>query len=296
MADDLELTRRFEAHRTHLHGVAYRMLGSVSEAEDALQEAWIRLSRADSSSVENFGGWLTTIVARICLDMLRSRKSRREEPIGEGEGETEPPASSIEPSTDPEKEAELAESVGLALLVVLETLGPAERLAFVLHDMFAMPFEEIAPIVGRTPDAARQLASRARRRVHGGQTVSDVDFGKKRSVVEAYLAALRSGDLQALVAVLDPDVVVRVDAAVSPSGVATESRGAQTWAPAAIAASKGARNARPAVVDGVPGLVVAPRGKLLLAVRFTFTADKISGLEVVADPERLASLEVSLLD
>ena len=296
MADDQDLTRQFEAHRSHLHGVAYRMLGSMSEADDAVQEAWIRLSRSDSSAVDNLGGWLTTIVARISLDMLRSRKARREDPIGEGEGEADAAAASIEPSTDPEKEAELADSVGLALLVVLETLGPAERLAFVLHDMFAMPFEEIAPIVGRTPDAARQLASRARRRVHGGATVPDVDLGRRRSVVEAYLAALRSGDLQALVAVLDPDVVIRIDAAIAPSGAATEVRGAKAWAPSAIAASKGAKSARPALVDGIPGLVVAPRGKLLLAVRFTFAGDKIASLEVVADADRLAKLEVSLLD
>ena len=252
------LAERFEANRTHLRAVAYRMLGSLSEADDAVQEAWLRLSRSDTSGVENLGGWLTTVVARVCLDMLRSRKSRREEPL---DAHVPEPIVSRADGIDPEHEALLADSVGLALLVVLETLAPAERLAFVLHDMFAVPFDEIAPIVGRSPTAARQLASRARRRVQGAATVPDADLTRQREVVDAFLAAARGGDFDALLAVLDPDVVLRADRAAVPPGASREVRGA-----AAVAKQGGhvggARAAQPALVNGAVGVVVAPRGRL----------------------------------
>src|SRR5712671_6740213 len=217
------LAERFEENRTHLRAVAYRMLGSLSEADDAVQESWLHLSRSDTSGVENLGGWLTTVVARVCLDMLRSRNSRREEPLDMHVPE---PIVSREDGIDPEHEALLADSVGLALLVVLNTLNPAERLAFVLHDLFAVPFDEIAPIVGRSPTAARQLASRARRRVQGGATVPDVDLTRQRAVVDAFLAASRGGDFDALLALLDPDVVLRADAAAVQMGSAPEVLGA----------------------------------------------------------------------
>src|SRR5713226_3500922 len=256
------LADRFEENRSYLRAVAYRMLGSLSEADDAVQEAWLHLSRADTSGVANLGGWLTTVVARVCLDMLRSRKSRREEPLG-----AEVPPVSRADGIDPEHEALLADSVGLALLVVLGTLDPAERLAFVLHDMFAVPFDEIAPIVGRSPTAARQLASRARRRVQGASTVPDANRARQREVVDAFLAASRGGDFDALLAVLDPDVVLRADPAAMPSGAATEIRGAT--AVAKRAAKGGARAAQPALVNGAVGVVVAPRGRLLMVLRFT---------------------------
>src|SRR6266699_1241362 len=221
--DEEFLVQRFESHRTHLRSVAYRMLGSQTDADDALQEAWLRLSRSDTSGVENLGGWLTTVVARVCLDMLRSRESRREEPLGV---HVPDPIVSREDGIDPEHEALLADSVGLALLVVLDTLNPAERLAFVLHDLFAVPFDEIAPIVGRSPTAARQLASRARRRVRGAATVPDPDLTGQREVVEAFLAAARDGNFDALLAVLDPDVVHRADRADVHAGASREVRGA----------------------------------------------------------------------
>ena len=235
------LAERFEANRTHLRAVAYRMLGSLSEADDAVQEAWLRLSRSDTSGVENLGGWLTTVVARVCLDMLRSRKSRREEPLGAHVPE---PIVSREDGIDPEHEALLADSVGLALLVVLETLAPAERLAFVLHDMFAVPFDEIAPIVGRSPAAARQLASRARRRVQGAATAPDADLTRQREVVDAFLAASRGGDFDALLAVLDPDVVLRADRAAVQAGASREVRGAAAVAEHASRGVPGSHNRR----------------------------------------------------
>ncbi len=229
--DDREyLAQQFEANRTHLRAVAYRMLGSVSEADDAVQESWLRLSRSDASEIENLGGWLTTVVARVCLDMLRSRKSQREEPLGPHVPE---PIVSREDGVDPEHEALLADSVGLALVVVLETLTPAERLAFVLHDMFAVPFGEIGSIVDRSPDAARQLASRARRRVRGAP-VPDPDLGRQREVVDAFLAAARDGDLEALVAVLDPDVVLRADRGAVAARASREVRGARAVAEQAL--------------------------------------------------------------
>src|ERR687891_851795 len=224
------LAERFEEHRTHLRAVAYRMLGSLSEVDDAVQEAWLRLSRADSAEIDNLGGWLTTVVARVCLDMLRSRQSRREEPFTPDAPE---PVATGTRGSSPEQEALLADSVGLALLVVLDRLTPAERLAFVLHDMFAVPFEEIAPIVGRSAEAARQLASRARRRVRGGGT-PDADLVRQREVVEAFIAALRAGDFEGLLAVLDPDLVVRADMA-DASGAPTEIRGATVWAEGGLA-------------------------------------------------------------
>src|SRR5437667_5714888 len=252
------LAERFEENRPHLRAVAYRMLGSASEADDAVQESWLRLSRAGTDGVENLGGWLTTIVARVSLNMLRSRTLRREEPIDApvtGQQAAEPAG-----GTDPEHEAVLADSVGLALLVVLDTLPPAERLAFVLHDMFAVPFEEIAPIVGRSATAARQLASRARRRVQGAETVPDPDRARQREVVDAFFAAARRGDFEALVAVLDPEVVLHADRTAAYAGTTLETRGAATVARGALAFSARARFAQPALVNGAVGIVVAPRG------------------------------------
>jgi len=284
------LAERFEAHRTHLGAVAYRMLGSPSEADDAVQEAWLRLSRSDTSGVENLGGWLTTVVARVCLNMLRSRKTRREEPLGE---HLPDPIVSREDGTDPEHEVVLADSVGLGLLVVLDTLAPAERLAFVLHDLFAVPFDEIAPIVGRSPSAARQLASRARRRVQGATTVPDADLTRQRAVVDAFLAASRGGDFAALLAVLDPDVVLRADRAAVHAGSPREVRGAQA---VAETFSGRARAAQPALVDGGVGAVWARGGQPRIVFRFTIRLGKIVGIDLVADPEGLRRLDLTPLD
>ncbi len=282
------LTEGFEANRNHLRSVAYRMLGSPTEADDAVQEAWLRLNRSDASDVENLGGWLTTVVARVCLDMLRSRAARREEPVGD----VPEPIVSHEEVIDPEHEAVLADSVGLALLVVLDTLSPAERVAFVLHDMFAVPFEEIAPIVGRSPDAARQLASRARRRVQGVAPAPDADLTRRRQIVDAFLAASRDGNFNALVAVLDPDVVLRADGAAVQSGAEEEVRGA-----AAVAGtfSGRARAAKPALVDGSPGLVWAPGGKPRVVFGFRIADGKIIEIELVADPEHIGRLDLVIL-
>jgi RNA polymerase sigma factor (sigma-70 family) len=282
------LAERFEAHRTHLRAVAYRMLGSLSEADDAVQEAWLRLSRSDPSRVENLGGWLTTIVARVCLNMLQSRRSRREELVG---SQVPEPVASQEDGGDPEHEALLADSVGLALLVVLDMLAPAERLAFVLHDMFAMPFDEIAPIVGRSPAAARQLASRARRRVQGAAP-PDADLGRRREVVDAFLAASRRGDFDALLAVLDPEVVLRSDDAAVRTGASKEIRGA-----AAVAGtfSGRARAAQLAVIDGAPGAVWAPGGQPRVVFGFTMAAGKIVAIDLIADPERLSKLDLAVI-
>jgi RNA polymerase sigma factor (sigma-70 family) len=280
----------FEAKRTHLTAVAYRMLGSRDEADDAVQEAWLRLSRSGASGVDNLGGWLTTVVARVCLDMLRSRKSRREEPWGDLVPE---PITSREDGTDPEHEALLADSVGLAMLVVLETLAPAERVAFVLHDMFGVPFDEIAPIVARSPAAARQLASRARRRVQGAAPAADADLTRQREIVDAFLAASRGGDFEALLAVLDPDVVVRADRVAVQEGASEEVRGAT--AVAGTFAGR-ARHAQPALVGGAVGLVWAPGGRPRVAFDFTIADGKIVAIELVADPERLRRLDVTVLD
>jgi RNA polymerase sigma factor (sigma-70 family) len=290
------LAERFEEQRPHLRAVAYRMLGSLSEADDAVQEAWLRLSRSDTSEVENLGGWLTTVVGRVSLDMLRSRKSRREESLEETH--VPDPIISSADGTDPEQEALLADSVGLAMLVVLETLSPAERLAFVLHDMFGVSFDEIAPIVGRSPTAARQLASRARRRVQGKATVPNADLTRQREVVEAFLAAARRGDFDALLAVLDPDVVHRADRAVAPPG-GSEVRGATTVANGALAYSRWARFAPPttlALLNGAVGVVVAPRGRLSRAVTFKIRRGKIVEIEVLADPARLRQLDLAVLN
>lgn len=295
------LAERFEAHRTHLRGVAYRMLGSHNEADDAIQEAWLRLSRSDTSRVENLGGWLTTVVGRVCLDMLRSRKSRREAYLDEHG--PEPTVSHVE-GTDPERETLLADSIGLALLVVLETLTPAERVAFVLHDMFDVPFDEIAPIVGRSPTAARQLASRARRRVRGAPAgASDTDLDRQREVVNAFLAASRGGDFDALLNVLDPDVVLRADNTAVQLAVARRAAGAPELAPEAHGADVVARTfsgraaaAQPALVNGAAGLVWAPGGRPRTVFGFTIKGGKIVAIDLIADHERLRQLDVNILD
>src|SRR5262245_42367656 len=290
--DAEQLTETFEAHRGHLRAVAYRMLGSVGEADDAVQEAWLRITRSDPGDVQNLAGWLTTVVARVCLDMLRSRKSRREEALNEH-------VVSIahrEDGADPEQEAILADSVGLALLVVLDTLAPAERVAFVLHDVFNLPFDEIAGVVRRTPAAARQLASRARRRVRGREAIPGSDLKRQRVVVDAFLAALRAGDFEGLLAVLDPAVVFRSDAAAGASGTPTEIRGARNWARGALAYSRFARFGRPALVNGAVGLVFAPAGRLSRVLTFMIAHDKIVQVEVIAAPERLHQLDLAVLD
>ena len=287
------LAEQFEANRTHLRAVAYRMLGSVSEADDAVQEAWLRLSRSEPSSIENLGGWLTTVVARVSLDMLRSRKSRHEEQLGPHVPE---PIVSSAAGVDPEHEALLADSVGLALLVVLETLDPAERLAFVLHDMFAMPFDEIAPLVDRSPAAARQLASRARRRVRGAAPVPDPDLERQREVVDAFMAASREGDFDALVAVLDPNVVLRADGGAERAGLSKEVRGARAVAEQALLFRHLGEFARPALVNGAAGLVTAPDGKPFSVLGFTIAHGKIVEMDILADPERLRELDLTVLD
>ena len=292
MSDREYLAERFEEHRTHLRAVAYRMLGSSSEGDAAVHEAWLRLSRADATGIDNLGGWLTTVVARVCLDMLRSRTSRREEPLTPHAPE---PVATVTSGSSPEQEALLADSVGLALLVVLDRLTPAERLAFVLHDMFAMPFEEIAPIVGRSATATRQLASRARRRVRGGAAAPDSDLVRQREVVDAFLAALRGGDFEGLLAVLDPDLVVRADVP-APSGAPAEIRGAAVWAKQAIAFGQLARLARLALVNGAVGIVMAPRGRLFRVVRLTIANGKITQIEVIGDRSRLGALDLSIVD
>jgi len=287
MNDHEWLADRFEANRTHLRAVAYRMLGSPSEAEDAVQEAWLRLSRAGTAGVDNLAGWLTTVIARVCLDMLRSRKARREEPLEAAPEQIVGGADGI----DPEHELLMAESVGLAMLVVLETLAPAERVAFVLHDMFAVPFDEIAPIVGRSPAAARQLASRARRRVQGTAPVPDADPGRQRQVVDAFLAASRGGDFEALLGVLDPDVVLRADPAAVRTGALREVRGATA---VANTFSGRARAAQPALINGAAGLVWAPGGRPRVAFNFTMSRGKIVAIDMVADAERLRELDLSI--
>jgi RNA polymerase sigma-70 factor (ECF subfamily) len=284
------VAKRFEENRKHLRAVAFRMLGSLSEAEDAVQEAWLRLRRSDTSDIANLGGWLTTVVARVCLDMLRARKARPEESDGAHAAESMQDDAT---SSDPEQESVLADSVGLALLVVLETLTPAERLAFVLHDMFGMPFDEVAPIVGRSLPAAKQLASRARRRVQGARAVPDGEIRKERDLVEAFLLASRSGDFDALVAVLDPDAVVRADKVVV--------RGASNVAKQALLASRDRTRrapyyARLALINGAVGLVVAPRGRLSMVLTFEIARESIAAIEVIADSARLSALELGVLD
>lgn len=286
------LAQQFEANRNHLRAVAYRMLGSLSEADDAVQATWLNLSRTDSSQIENLGGWLTTVVARVCLDTLRARNAHREETLDDRESQ---PLKNHDISTDPEHEALLADSVGLALLVILDTLNPDERLAFVLHDIFAMPFEEIAPIVGRSSTTTRQLASRARRRVRGATTVPDPDLRRQREVVQAFLTAARAGDFDALLAVLDPDVVFRADAASMPTRAAVEFRGASLVANQ-FKRPGSARGAQAALLNGAVGIVVAPRGKLKLVLGVTITDGKIVEIDAVADPERIRQLDLAVLD
>ena len=291
------LTERFEANRTHLKAVAYRMLGSLSEAEDAVQEAWLHLNRSGAGGVENLGGWLTTVVSRVCLDMLRSRRSRREEPLGQPYGVRVPePIVGREDRADPEHEVLLADGVGLALLAVLETLSPAERLAFVLHDTFAVPFGKIAPIVGRSPEAARQLASRARRRVRGENAIPDADLGTQREVVDAFLAAARDGDFEALLAVLDPDVVLRADLGPLPAGGSAEVRGAREVAGQALTFSRLGLVMRPALVNGTAGAVSTRDGQPFSVGGFTVRDRKIVAIDILADPARLRNLDLAVLD
>jgi RNA polymerase sigma factor (sigma-70 family) len=283
------LAERFETYRGHLRSVAYRMLGSAGEADDAVQEAWLRLSRSDPDQVENLGGWLTTVVGHVCLDMLRSRKSRPEDVVGLDVASS---ATNSPDGADPEHEAVLADSVGVAMLVVLETLNPAERLAFVLHDMFAVPFNDIAEIIDRSPAAARQLAMRARRRIQNTDTVPDSDAARQREVVGAFLAASRGGDFDALLTVLDPDVVLRADSAAVRVGAATDVHGA-----AAVAAqfSGRAQAAEMALIDGAVGLVWAPGGQLRVVFTFIVQDRRIAEIEQVADAESLRGFEVAVL-
>jgi RNA polymerase sigma factor (sigma-70 family) len=288
------LAERFEENRNRLRAVAYRMLGSLSEADDAVQEAWLRLSRSDAGSIDNLPGWLTTVVARICLDTLRTRSSHREEVLP---GDTSATTAIAGHGIDPEQEAVMADAVGVAVMVMLERLAPAERLAFVLHDMFGLSFDEIGPIVGRSAIATRQLASRARRRVQGAGTVAtNSDLKRQRELTATFLTALRNGDIESLVTVLDPDVVVRIDEAAARSG-AREIRGALNWARGAVTFSRsvGVHNVESALVDGTVGLVWAPHGKLKRALRFTFAQDKIMQVDIIADPARLRDLDLAAL-
>jgi RNA polymerase sigma factor (sigma-70 family) len=285
------LAQRFEEHRARLRAVAYRMLGSLSEADDAVQEAWLRLSRTDAGTVENLGGWLTTVVARISLNMLRSRRLRREEPLGV---HVPDPIVDRADGVDPEHEALLADSVGLALLVVLHTLSPPERLAFVLHDMFAVPFDEIGRIVDRSPDAARQLASRARRRVRGENAVPDADLDTQRDVVDAFLTAARDGDFEALLAVLDPDVVLRAD--LGPPIGTRETRGADAVVRQAQMYSRLGLVMQPALVNGAAGGVTTRDGKPFSVGGFTVVDGKIVAIDILADPERLRRLDLTILE
>jgi RNA polymerase sigma factor (sigma-70 family) len=287
------LADRFEQHRPHLRAVAYRMLGSLAEADDAVQDTWLRLSRAGTGGVENLGGWLTTVVARVCLNMLRSRNARREESL---EVHLPDPVVSAEGELQPEQEALLADSVGLALLVVLDTLTPAERLAFVLHDMFELPFEEIAPMVGRSPAAARQLASRARRRVKGAEPPApDPGLARQREVVDAFFSAARGGDFDALVAVLDPDVVLRSDAGARRPAASVVTRGAAAVARQAIMFALPAARLRPAVVNGAAGVVVTVRGRPVAVMGFTVAGGRIVEIDAIADPERVRALAAAVL-
>ena len=299
------VTERFEENRERLCAVAYRLLGSMSEAEDAVQEAWLRLTRVDTAAVDNLAGWLTTVVSRVCLDMLRSRNSRREEPMNMHAAEARVVSGG---GMNPEGEALLAESVGIALLVVLDKLPPAERLAFVLHDLFALPFDEIGPIVGRSPAAAKQLASRARRRVRGSSAPSDGARVRQREVVDAFLRAARAGDLQGLLAVLDPNAVIRIDAAArfdgvvrrdapeAEAGMAREIRGASAWAPQMLVLVRGRRFAvQPALINGSIGVIVGSGGRMVRALVFTFANDKVARLEAIGDPARLRELDIAVL-
>jgi RNA polymerase sigma-70 factor (ECF subfamily) len=292
------LAQRFEENRARLRAVAYRMLGSVSEADDAVQETWLRLGRSDTGGIENLGGWLTTVVARVCLNMLRSRRARRGESLDDTRvGVRVPdPIVSRADGLDPEHEALLADSVGLALFVVLDKLSPAERLAFVLHDTFGVPFVEIAPLVDRSPTAARKLASRARRRVRGAATSTDAGLACQREAIDAFLAASREGDFGALLAVLDPDVVVRIDGGAARAGLSREVRGARAAAEQTLTFSGLSLFVRPALVNGAAGVVVAPRGRPFAVMGFTLRRGKIVEIDVLADPARLRRLDLPVLD
>jgi RNA polymerase sigma-70 factor (ECF subfamily) len=287
------LTERFEENRHRLRAVAYRMLGSVGEADDAVQDAWLRLRRADTSDVENLDSWLTTVVARVALNMLRARRHRREQPL---DAHVPDPVISRDDAGDPEREAVLADSVGLALLVVLETLTPAERLAFVLHDMFAVPFEEIAPMIERSPAAARQLASRARRRVQGRAPAPDPDLARQRKVVDAFFAAARDGDFDALVTVLDPDVVLRSDGGLARPRYSVVVRGARQVAEQAVTYGRLAPFVRPALINGAAGVVVVAKGRPQSVMAFTVAGGRIVAIDVLVDPDRLARLDPTVLD
>ena len=303
MADNEWLAAAFEQHRDHLRAVAYRLLGSVTDADDAVQDTWLRLTGANTSDVDNLGGWLTTVVARVSLNMLRSR--RHEQPVGDSwagpealAGLSGPPGTGPSmPSGDPEDEAVLADSVGLALLVVLDTLTPPERLAFVLHDLFAMPFTEVAAVLDRTPEATRQLASRARRRVRGGSSDHDsADFARQREVATAFLAAARGGDLSALIALLDPDVTLRADAGASPSGRAVERQGVKVVSAGAVASASRAQHSQLALIDGTVGIVFAPAGHLQIVVKLAVnTEGRITAMDIIADQDKLRDLQLAML-
>ena len=285
-----EITQAFEAHRAHLRAVAYRMLGSLSEADDAVQETWLRLDRSDTSEVGNLGGWLTTVVARVCLDLLRTRTRRREDPL---DVHLPDPIVTAPDAADPQEQAVLADSVGLALLVVLDTLSPNERLAFVLHDVFAVPFEQIASVLDRSPAAAKQLASRARRRLQGAPAdAPTADPRRRQEIIDAFLAASRNGDFDALVAVLDPDVVLRADAGSGPFAPSRLVRGAPAVAGQALVYANLARFARPVLVNGAPGFLVAPAGRPIALLSLTFGTDTITAIDILADPDRLARLDL----
>jgi RNA polymerase sigma-70 factor (ECF subfamily) len=291
--EDEWLSERFEEHRPRLRAVAYRMLGSPGEADDAVQDAWLRVRRADTGEVDNLAGWLTTVVARVCLNTLRSRAARREDPLGV---RIPDPVLSRDDPGDPEHAALLADSVALAMLVVLETLTPAERLAFVLHDMFAVPFDEIAPMIERSPAAARQAASRARRRVRGQAPVPDPDPARQRAVVDAFFAASRNGDFDALLAVLDPDVVLRSDGGTARPRLNLVLRGRTDVAGQALASSRLSPFVRPALINGAAGVVVAAGGRTLFLMAFTVSGGKVAAIDVIADPDRLAAIDLTVLD
>ena len=293
MDESESLARSFEAHRAHLRAVAYRMLGSLSDADDAVQETWLRLARSDTSGVQNIGGWLTTVAARVCLDMLRARAARREDPL-----DVYVPDPIVSPAvgSGPEQEALLADSVGLALLVVLDTLSPTERLAFVLHDVFAVPFDEIARILDRSPAAAKQLASRARRRLGGTGSAPNADLVRQRDIVDAFLTAARTGDFGALLAVLDPDVVLRADAGAGPMGPSRLVHGSRAVAGQTLGFARFARFARPVLVNGTPGLIAVADGQAISVMGVTIRGDKIVEIDILADPERLRRLDLTVLD
>jgi RNA polymerase sigma-70 factor (ECF subfamily) len=287
--DETQLAGRFEDNRAHLRSVAYRMLGSLSDAEDAVQETWLRLARSDTSTVQNLRGWLTTVVSRVCLDMLRARTARGEDPL---DAHVPDPIVDPVPGSDPEQRALLADSVGLALLVVLDTLAPGERLAFVLHDIFAMPFDQIGPIVDRTPDAARQLASRARRRLRA-TPIADVDTAPRWDVVDAFLTAARGGDLEGLLAILDPEVLLRADAGDGPVGPSQVLRGSRMVASQALRFSQVARDARRVLVNGGPGLIAVRDGRGVALISLTIAAERIVEIDILADPARLHAMDLT---